>query len=168
MRDYFGFLKWRGHQPEVWASIVEDADERRKVGMKNLPLIVGSDMSAKALRTAEKNIANAGFADHIRVEKRAVRDIEPPAEATHQGLVVTNAPYGERLGTEDEAARVHEELGLVLKERFPGWKASVLTGSKALGQELRLRADKRYTIYNGPLECVLLNFSLHQNFMERR
>ncbi|MFU8805356.1 MAG: THUMP domain-containing protein [Bradymonadaceae bacterium] len=166
LRDYFGFTGWRRHDEGIWTDLLEEAEERRRVGMSKIPLIVGSDKSRRAVETAEKNIAAAGLEDHITVERRAVVDIEPPFAAERPGLVVVNAPYGERMGGEGEAEVVHRELGEVLKARFPGWKATVLTGSKELGQELRLRADKRYTLYNGRLECTLLNFELRKNFKQ--
>jgi len=70
-------------------------------------------------------------------------------------LVCTNPPYGERLADRDAARAVHRELGRVLRERFQGWSAAVLT-SPDLGMELGLRAYRTHTVWNGGLECRLL------------
>lgn len=160
LRDYYGFQGWRGHDERAWKQIVAEAEERAQKGRKKLPWIMGSDLSMGALHSARNNIEAAGFAREIRIQRQAVRDLSPP-EGSRPGLVVTNAPYGERIGTQHEAREVHEELGSVLKERFGGWKASVLTGSKSLGFAMNLKAEKFYRFYNGTLECILLNFDIY-------
>src|SRR5256885_16827521 len=56
-----------------------------------------------------------------------------------------------------EGARtVHRELGAVLRERFQGWNAAVLTGAPELGMELGLRAQRTHSVWNGGVECRLL------------
>lgn len=160
LRDYFGFQGWRLHDPKIWSKIVADARRRADEGLKNLPPIYGSDISNSALHTARNNIEAAGLTRHISLQRLKVRDLAPPRN-TPPGLVVSNAPYGERIGTAQEALKVHEELGAALKERFPNWRASVLTGSKELGFAINLKADRYYTLYNGSLECILLNFSIY-------
>src|SRR5262249_61024820 len=70
-------------------------------------------------------------------------------------LVCANPPYGERLADREGARAVHRELGCVLRERFQGWSAAILT-SPELGMELGLRASRTHTVWNGGLECRLL------------
>lgn len=160
LRDYFGFLGWLQHDPKVWEKVVAEAEKRKEAGMKNLGKYMGSDINARVLSTARKNAEAAGLGGVIHFERRAIRDIEPPPGSKKPGLLVTNAPYGERLGDDEEAVELHAELGRVLKERFPGWRVSVLTGSKELGHKLRLRADKLYKLFNGSLECTLVNLKI--------
>jgi 23S rRNA (guanine2445-N2)-methyltransferase / 23S rRNA (guanine2069-N7)-methyltransferase len=72
------------------------------------------------------------------------------------GLVCTNPPYGVRLEDRETARAVHRELGAVLRERFQGWSAAVLTGSPEFGLELGIRAHRTHTVWNGAIECRLL------------
>jgi len=72
------------------------------------------------------------------------------------GLVCTNPPYGVRLEDRETARAVHRELGVVLRERFQGWSAAVLTGSPEFGLELGIRAHRTHTVWNGAIECRLL------------
>lgn len=160
LRDYFGFLNWRGHDAKLWERLKNEATARARQGVSRLGQIEGSDMSMGVLKAARKNVQAAGFGEVIQFERRKVKDIEPVAGRGWPGLIVTNAPYGERLGDEEEAAKVHRELGEVLKERFSGWQASILTGSKELGFSVGMAADKIYHLYNGRLEVVLLNFTV--------
>ncbi len=78
-----------------------------------------------------------------------------PAAAPH-GLVVTNPPYGKRLGGLVELVPLYETLGRRLKEHFAGWEAAILTANPDLSAHLGLRAHRRNTFYNGPLEARLL------------
>ncbi|WP_158542590.1 THUMP domain-containing protein [Lujinxingia litoralis] len=160
VRDDFGVDGWLQHDELAWARERARAQERFEAGRRGLGVYVGTDIQGSILRTARANTEKAGLDAIIRYSRKPVTEIVPPMHADRPGLVVTNAPYGERLGADGQAEQAHRELGASLKSRFGGWQASVLTGSKELGFELGVRADKIYSIYNGRLECKLLNFSL--------
>ena len=85
---------------------------------------------------------------------------ESTAGVALAGLVCTNPPYGIRLEDRDTARAVHRELGAVLRERFQGWNAAVLTGSPELGLELGIRAHRTHTVWNGAIECRLLRMKV--------
>jgi 23S rRNA (guanine2445-N2)-methyltransferase / 23S rRNA (guanine2069-N7)-methyltransferase len=76
------------------------------------------------------------------------------------GLVCTNPPYGVRLEDRETARAIHRELGVVLRERFQGWNAAVLTGSPEFGLELGIRAHRTHTVWNGAIECRLLRMKV--------
>jgi len=76
------------------------------------------------------------------------------------GLLCTNPPYGIRLEDRDTARAVHRELGAVLRERFQGWNAAVLTGTPEFGLELGIRAHRTHTVWNGAIECRLLRMKI--------
>jgi 23S rRNA (guanine2445-N2)-methyltransferase / 23S rRNA (guanine2069-N7)-methyltransferase len=76
------------------------------------------------------------------------------------GLVCTNPPYGVRMEDRETARAVHRELGSVLRERFQGWNAAVLTGSPEFGLELGIRAHRTHTVWNGAIECRLLRMKV--------
>ena len=90
--------------------------------------------------------------------------IEPPVAASlapaAAGLLCTNPPYGVRLEDRDTARAVHRELGVVLRERFQGWNAAVLTGTPEFGLELGIRAHRTHTVWNGAIECRLLRMKV--------
>ena len=75
------------------------------------------------------------------------------------GLLITNPPYGERIGAEDLAG-LYQSLGALLRSQFEGWRAAVLTGNPELGKRMGLRAHRFHTLYNGPIECRLLHFEI--------
>jgi 23S rRNA (guanine2445-N2)-methyltransferase / 23S rRNA (guanine2069-N7)-methyltransferase len=108
---------------------------------------------------ARDNIANAGLAGKIRVETGALEQAVPDADAM-PGLVVTNPPYGERLGNREELVELHRALGAQLRHHFTGWEAALLIGEASLGNTLGIRAHRMHALFNGPLECALLRLTL--------
>jgi 23S rRNA (guanine2445-N2)-methyltransferase / 23S rRNA (guanine2069-N7)-methyltransferase len=156
-RRQFGFTRWRGHQPDLWAPLIEEAGARRDAGLLRAPIVRGSDVDARAVAAARANIAAAGLAAHISVDQRALRDIMPPAA---RGLLITNPPYGERLADKAELPELFTDLGAVLRSRFDGWRASVLAPDAELGFRTGLRLKKKHAARNGALDVVLLTFEI--------
>jgi 23S rRNA (guanine2445-N2)-methyltransferase / 23S rRNA (guanine2069-N7)-methyltransferase len=76
------------------------------------------------------------------------------------GLVVTNPPYGERLGEIAELKVLYQQLGQKLKSEFVGWEAAVFTSNPDLGKTMGLRSKKSYALFNGALPCQLLLFNV--------
>jgi 23S rRNA (guanine2445-N2)-methyltransferase / 23S rRNA (guanine2069-N7)-methyltransferase len=159
LRGYFGFLGWRRHQPALWEGLIAEAEERRLAGLDGLPPIFGSDSDPRALRAARANAARAGLSERVSIIRREVAELLPP-EGAPVGLVVTNPPYGERLGEEAALVSLYETLGRRLKEHFGGWRAAVFTGNPGLASHLALRAHRRHAFDNGALRCRLLHFTL--------
>jgi 23S rRNA (guanine2445-N2)-methyltransferase / 23S rRNA (guanine2069-N7)-methyltransferase len=157
-RQYFGFLGWHGHDPALWERLRAEALARRAARTPRR-CIVGSDTDPAAVRMAIANGASAGLADWLHVERRALADVVPPPGAAG-GLVVTNPPYGERIGSESGLAELYAELGGVLRERFQGWQAAILSGNPDLARHLGMYAKRTHRVFNGDLECRLLRFDL--------
>jgi 23S rRNA (guanine2445-N2)-methyltransferase / 23S rRNA (guanine2069-N7)-methyltransferase len=158
-RTYFGFLGWRGHQPAVWRRLLQEAAAREIRDPQRLPAIRGYDHDASAVRTALANVEHAGLRGKVRIERRALADCEPVA-GDGCGVLVTNPPYGERLGDPAALATLYASLGDTLRRKFPGWTGYVLTGDRSLGRCIGLRAARRHVLYNGAIECRLLAFPI--------
>lgn len=167
-RDYFGFIGWEQHQPSIWKSILKEAHSRYEAGIKSLPDIVGYDHDPISIRIAFENIEHAGMTGKIHVEKRDLADFKPGANMKN-GLVVTNPPYGERLGEQSELLSLYALFADRLKSGFSGWKAALFTGNPDLGRQMGLRAKKYYSLFNGKIPCRLLLFDVEREyFIERR
>ncbi len=167
LRDYFGFLNWKQHQPEVWEELLHDAQTRADQGILTLPTIVGYDADPNAIRIAFENIERAGLLGHIHVEKRELAELmQKPNEKP--GLIAVNPPYGERLGEIEDLQPLYTLLGTKFKEQFAGWNAAVFTGNPDLGKVMGLRAKKFYSLFNGTLPCKLLLFDIiPEKFIDR-
>jgi 23S rRNA (guanine2445-N2)-methyltransferase / 23S rRNA (guanine2069-N7)-methyltransferase len=165
-REYFGFLGWRGHDAPLWERLLEEARTRRAAGAALVRrCILGSDADADAVRMSIANGEQAGVADWLHVEKRTLAEIERPRGEA--GLIVANPPYGERIGAESGLPALYSELGSVLRDRFQGWQAAILTGNPPLARNLGIYAKRTHRFYNGAIECRLLRFELTEASEQR-
>ena len=163
-RDYFGFLGWRGHDAELWERLRTEARARRAARTARR-CVLGSDIDSEAVRMAIANGEQAGVAQWLHVEKRSLSEVaRPKGEA---GLVVANPPYGERIGAESGLPALYSELGAVLRERFQGWQAAILTGNPPLARNLGIYAKRTHRVFNGTIECRLLRFDLNEASVQR-
>lgn len=151
-RSRWGFSGWAQHDQALWQRLVTEARERPP---RPVPPIVGSDRDGTALGLAREGLAALGLQDCVRLDKLPLEQARPPDGPP--GLVVTNAPYGARLGDEAEATATMRALGDVLRQHFLGWHAWVLAGSPALARQLGLRPAKRHEIWNGRIDCRWLD-----------
>lgn len=156
-RAYFGCIGWRGHDAALWARLRAEAEARAQAATR-LPPIHGYDADARAVRAAHDNLTRAGLAGRVHFERRALADCAPIGD--RPGLLVTNPPYGERLGNAETLAPLYAQLGDLLRRRFPGWTGYVLTGNAALAKHIGLRPARRIPLWNGPIECRLLELPI--------
>ncbi len=163
-RGYFGFTGWRGHDARLWERLRAEARERRGARVVRR-CILGSDLDAEAVRMSIANGEHAGVAGWLHVEKRSLSEIVRPD--TDAGLIVTNPPYGERIGAESGLPALYSELGATLRNRFRGWQAAVLTGNPPLARNLGIYAKRTHRFFNGTIECRLLRFELDEASEQR-
>ena len=157
-RSYFGFLGWRGHDAALWRRLCEEARARCRQPSADQPALRGRDRDPAAVRAAVANAERAGIAPWVRFEVGPLEAARPAGAGS--GLLCTNPPYGARLADLAAARAVHRQLGAVLREHFPGWRAAVLTGAPQLGMELGVRAERTHTLWNGAIECRLLRMRI--------
>ncbi|MBI3071439.1 MAG: bifunctional 23S rRNA (guanine(2069)-N(7))-methyltransferase RlmK/23S rRNA (guanine(2445)-N(2))-methyltransferase RlmL [Deltaproteobacteria bacterium] len=165
MRRAFGFSKWRGHEAASWAKLLDEARARREAARGGIPLVRGYDHDDRAVAAALENARRAGLADVVSVQMRpltaSAREVGAP------GLVVTNPPYGERMGDAAEMPALYRELGVALRRDFVGWRVAVLTGNADFGKVMGLRASRMHTLWNGAIECRLLHFEIDEKSFVR-
>ena len=149
LRDDQAFPYWSLHQPTLWAKHREQAREQIKA-INNL--FFGSDIHRHAIEIAKANGIRAGV-DHLITWKQQPLNIAKKPYDT--GLLVTNPPYGERLGEQLELLPLYGEFGETLFNEFQGWQAGIITSDPMLAKALGLRAHKQYAFFNGALPCQL-------------
>jgi 23S rRNA (guanine2445-N2)-methyltransferase / 23S rRNA (guanine2069-N7)-methyltransferase len=155
-RKHWGFTGWRGHDASTWDALVDEGREQVRAALKRTVAVYGADADPRVLAAARANAQRVGMP--LKLAHRRLMDCAPPPGEA--GLVVTNPPYGERLSSPAAAARLHRDLGDVLRRRFLGWEAWVITGGPKLAKAIGLRADARHVLHNGPIECRYLQYRI--------
>jgi 23S rRNA (guanine2445-N2)-methyltransferase / 23S rRNA (guanine2069-N7)-methyltransferase len=160
-RERWGFTGWRGHDAALWKTLHDAAQARATTGLQALrPVFFGFDENPTVLNEARRNAQAALLSGFMHFGRQTLEHLHRPHELEQPGLVVTNPPYGERMGDDADVVALYRLLGEKLKSEFRGWRASVIAADVNHGRVLGLRADKRYKLYNGAIECELLNFEI--------
>jgi putative N6-adenine-specific DNA methylase len=147
----YAFMQWPSFDTALWSDVIEQALRaiRERAGVA----IVGSDMHAGAINAATANAARAGVAQDVRFERRALGAIEARAERGH---LVTNAPYGVRVGERKELYGLYATLGRVAREQLRGWTVTMLAADVGLAGATGLPLEEVLSTRNGGINVRLL------------
>lgn len=158
-RRGFAFERLANFEPETWRAVREQA-----VAVPEAAPVFASDIDPRAVAMTRANAAAAGVVEAIRIERRDALALDPPAAT---GVLVTNPPYAVRLGDDSALAEFYGRFGDLLKQRFAGWSAFVLTADLKLPQRIRLKPARRTPLFNGAIECRLFEFRMVAGSMRR-
>ena len=151
----FGFEKLKDFDAALWRALRAEAEARRKP-LALLP-IYGSDLYGDTLKLAQANLHAAGLEGTVQLKQANALEISAPAET---GVLVTNPPYGERMGEQQELAAFYPRFGDALKQKFAGWNCYILSADMNLPKLIRLQVSKRTPLFNGALECRLFEYRI--------
>jgi putative N6-adenine-specific DNA methylase len=152
-RKSFGFERWPDFNEKLFADIYNAEYETEFKGK-----IIGSDISAKSLAIASANIKNAGFSRKIEVQKKDIKNLEPPFD---KGIIITNPPYGERIKPQS-IIDLYSAIGNTLKNKFSGFEAWIISGSTDGLKSIGLKPSKKIDLFNGSILCSYRCFNLFQ------
>lgn len=165
-RSSYGFMNLKDYDENKWQEIYNEALERSNQGKRKAQelgvKIFGFDADSAVVQRARDNIEHAGFSELVSVEHCLLDNLTNPCQGVNElpCVVVTNPPYGERMGNFNELILLYTTLGHKLKTLFKGGRAAVISTSQELLSCLRLSLDKSYRLFNGALECQLRVFNL--------
>ena len=155
MKRTFGFQKLTSFDEGLWKKIETEAMNK----MKPIEFldIYGSDMDLRAVRVARHNLKVAGLEEVAKVIQSDFVKLEPP---TAEGTLVTNPPYGQRIGEDEDLKEVYPVWAKHMKESFGGWNSYFLTADLEMPKDMRLKPSKKTPLYNGALECRLFEIKM--------
>ena len=151
----FGFEKLARFNEATWERFVANARKSEKP-VEPLP-IHGSDLYGRSLGHAVLNLREAGLEEAVKLKQVNLLELSAPGPT---GVIVTNPPYGVRLGEKEELADFYPRLGDALKQRFAGWTAYIFSGDPDIAKLIRLQASRKTVLYNGALECRLYEYRM--------
>jgi putative N6-adenine-specific DNA methylase len=152
LRAQFGFERWPGHDAKGWQKVREAARARARFPRKLA--LWGGDRDLNVIVGAQENLAAAGLGERVQLEVTDALDFAP--RPGWNAWIVSNLPYGERVGDAAKLAPMLRSFGAVLRERCGGFRAVLLSGDPALSAALALPSPKRAALKNGGLDCELL------------
>lgn len=155
LHQRFGFENLPDFRADVWKRVRQKVDEQ----VRPLPegLIGGSDLSAKAVETARANLRRLPFGDRVRLATSDFRGLPP----IHGSTIVTNPPYGVRMGKELDLNDFYKTFGDFLKQRCTGSIAYVYFGKREYLKAIGLRAAWKKPLVSGALDGRLAKFELY-------
>ncbi|GLT19276.1 ribosomal RNA large subunit methyltransferase K/L [Vibrio zhanjiangensis] len=159
-RDKFCFEALEDFDSQAWAEIKAEASVQARKGVKNTDSkFFGFDNDARIIQVAKDNARRAGVDTLIHFEQADAANLKRP-QNFESGVVLSNPPYGERLGTHPGLIALYTAFGAQLKSEFKGCRASIFSSSEELLSCIRMRADKQYKLNNGSLPCHQKNYSI--------
>ncbi|MEN0062608.1 MAG: THUMP domain-containing protein [Myxococcota bacterium] len=154
----FGFERWPDVDTALLETLRAEALRRWTAGRDAVPPLLGNDLHAGALTIARESAKRAGVDRYIQFENRPLTAFQPDPTPS---VVVVNPPYGVRIGAEGDLPMTWRQLGNWLKDvgQGEGW---VLSGDPELTGNLRLKANQRYPVQNGGIDCRWLRYPLRK------
>ena len=151
----FGFERLKNFESDTWKKIKNAA--LKNVKPTTFQKIYGSDNDLRAVRVAKQNLQEAGLLEAVQLAHVDMLEASPPGVS---GVLVTNPPYGVRIGEDEALAAFYPKLGEALKRKFAGWNAYFLTNDLRMPKLMRLAPSKKTPLFNGPLECRLFEIKM--------
>jgi len=122
--------------------------------------IMGSDFDDKVINVAQQNARRAGVENHIDFSVKDANKLSQVAKRS--GVVLSNLPYGERLGAMAELINLYRNMGLGFKKYFQNWQLALLGTDESLFKLLKLAKSKTYKFKNGPLDVALYLYDVNE------
>jgi 23S rRNA (guanine2445-N2)-methyltransferase / 23S rRNA (guanine2069-N7)-methyltransferase len=148
----FACETWPTFDSQLWKRAREEAHDSIKPPLDER--LLGYDINPEALSLARYHAEQADVADDIHWQQRPFSELRAKAE---YGCIITNPPYGERLGDDVEIEQLYRTFPLVLR-RLPTWSHYILSSRPDLEALVGQTADRRRKLYNGPIECTYYQF----------
>ncbi|MDH4120211.1 MAG: THUMP domain-containing protein [Deltaproteobacteria bacterium] len=154
-RERFGFMNW----PDYNAALLKRLKKEAKAAARPVGVpLWGADKDPEMIAAAKENAQRAGLEGDIQFDTAEAATFAPPPGP---GTILTNPPYGHRMEEEADLTGLYKQLGDTLKQKSQGKQAWVFTLQGPLVKAVGLRAAKKTVLFNGPLECRLLQYDLY-------
>jgi putative N6-adenine-specific DNA methylase len=169
-RRHFAFEKFHEFDADAWRAIKGDFKPNP---LPATPTIFGSDISGDMVAMTRHNLQCAGIPFEIPLKQIEAQEVKPPTE--QPGILLTNPPYGERIGVRGDSTQPADEMttafysafSKTLKQRFAGWHVFLFTADLGVPKLLRLKESRKTPFFNGALECRLFRFDMVAGFNRR-
>lgn len=147
----FAFQEWPSYESTKWESLVAGARERERPAEGP---IMGSDRDAGAVQSARANAERAGVSESVLLEVRAISAVDFPSPP---GWIVTNPPYGIRVGERRPLRNLYAQLGMTIRSRAHGYTFALLSADTMLESALDIPLTEVFRARNGGIPVRFLS-----------
>lgn len=116
--------------------------------------ILASDINGRVLKTARDNAKKAGVAEYIAFQRMDMKEFK---NKKRYGFIITNPPYGERIGNAKEVENLYEDMGRTFQE-LKDWSYFVITSYEDFEKCFGEKSDKNRKLYNGRIKCYYYQY----------
>lgn len=153
-RGVFGFMNWKTYDEALFDKVIDEAlDEEVDFPHQ----IIGVDIDARVMGMSRANIEAAGLTDKITLFKKDFKDFAAPDK---KGIVISNPPYGERIG--ENVDDLYTAFGDNLKTQYDGWNAWLISSNMGALKKVGLRPSRKIKVFNGSLECRFMKYEMYK------
>ncbi|HRV24838.1 MAG TPA: bifunctional 23S rRNA (guanine(2069)-N(7))-methyltransferase RlmK/23S rRNA (guanine(2445)-N(2))-methyltransferase RlmL, partial [Sphaerochaeta sp.] len=143
------------HDVDLYEEIVDEVVSRMEEESLS---IHGWDRSPKAIRIAEEAAREAGVDHLITFEVKDFTTLTAEDIPPSTGVIVTDPPYGMRMGEWEETRHLYRSIGDALAQFFGGWNVSLLTADDRLLGQIDLKPNRTNAFNNGGIPCTLAHY----------
>jgi len=145
----FAFELAQDFDPGLWQEVTANAEKR---ALPNLPFTIhGSDRDPRSVASATANAETAGVIADLELGQHPLMDV-PELDRTGTGAIVTNPPYGHRLGDADSLRSLYQSLGKLVRELPDSWRFALLAMDRRLALKTGLKLKTAFLADNGGLK----------------
>jgi len=155
LKRRFGFENWSNFDSIRFKSIKSEYQLNIKPVV--FSHIYGSDEDLRAIRVTKSNLEEAGLKSAVELSCKSFNDIVVP---TKEGVLITNPPYGVRIGEDEDLAKAYPLWASTMKKKLSGWRTYFLTSDLRMPKLMRLSPSKKTPLYNGALDCRLFEIKM--------
>ena len=154
LREYYAFKKWKDFDEALWNKVIEQENDKIKYSDVKL---YGSDFLSNNIKIANDSINKLKLDQYIDFK---ISDFKKIVPSENNGIMVTNPPYGYRIGDTEKLQILYKNLGDHLKTNFQGFSGYIFTGNLDLLKYVGLRTKKKIILKNGMIDSRLAYYPL--------
>jgi putative N6-adenine-specific DNA methylase len=153
-RHHYAFKNFKNYREEEFNEIIEAVNRR----ITSLPCrIFASDSSAEMVTKTRRNLRGLPIG---RFVETAVCSFDEVKRGETPGFILTNPPYGERMG--DDIEELYDSIGTWLKHEMTGYTCWIISSNMDAMKRIGLKPDQKIRVFNGKLECTFRSYTVFE------
>ena len=162
-RKEYAFEKWKDYDADLFERIYNDDSAEREFPHK----LYGYDINSQVVKIAQDNVKSAGVSNIVEIQQRDIADFKQPAD---KAIIITNPPYGERIGAVKggNLDELYATIGERLKHAFVGGEAWIISNREEFFANIGMRPSTKFALLNGNIECEFRKYQVFDGKLKQQ